>query len=500
MPLSSCCPASYHAHVLRGEHLEAVRVAAAAYLDGGMTAPEVPTALCNTHWLPLGTEAELSPQHALEAAVVAVVRSAIGAALPPLRNDGGATVAGVEWWLQEQWPDDLPKELHTDCSVCVPRADDDAPKHPLVSSVLYLSETGGPTAVFLPAAGAAEAAASDEPLTTSGSYAVALGFPRAGALLLFQGDLLHCVLHPPPPPLAAAPTEAQPRRTLLVNFWAAKPPGATQARLTPLEALPSFAPEAAAAGAAPAAEANGASPRRAPSARTHWSAASSARVLPLPRAAPLSADVRCWTEQQRVPQDVCDDLVVVAVAQLPLVVVEYAVEPGAADGGGTGGGAGSSSSSSSGGGGSATAGHVADAVVAAPAADAAAAAGSAEAPGAEAAAPPFVCELSEARLAAATTEAAREAAARAAEGEARWVVHFGCGSQQRKHGVALSLEGRSGVRVRATHHTRCSNPSAFRAQCTTQAAASCASRCAWVARDPRRTRAWRSSRRDGPSR
>ena len=97
----------------------------------------------------------------------------------------------------------------------------------------------------------------------------------------------------------------------------------------------------------------------------------------------------------------------------------------------------------------------ADAVTAPPAAAAAAVAAAAAAgtppavadvsdPGAEGT---FILELAEARLVSATTEAAREAASSAAEGEARWVEAFWFGGQQKKHGVRLAVEGRSGLRA-----------------------------------------------------
>ena len=61
----------------------------------------------------------------------------------------------------------------------------------------------------------------------------------------------------------------------------------------------------------------------------------------------------------------------------------------------------------------------------------------------------FVCEIAseQSRLREATSEAAREAASRAAEGQALWLSAFWFPQQQRKHGVALKREGRSGVRV-----------------------------------------------------
>ena len=58
----------------------------------------------------------------------------------------------------------------------------------------------------------------------------------------------------------------------------------------------------------------------------------------------------------------------------------------------------------------------------------------------------FVYELSEARTASLSIEAAA-AAALVAEGEAQWLVAHWFGSQQRKHGVRFGLEGPSRVRV-----------------------------------------------------
>ena len=148
--------------------------AASHYLDTGMAPPDDPTALCSTHWLPLAAgswpaspTALHAPRHAIEAAVMAVARAA--ALARPSMHD--AAVTGVEWWLQEQWPEDAPKEYHTDKVLAIsPRSRRDdgelaagdagelagdaardgeaAPLHPLLSTVTYLSTTGGPTAVF----------------------------------------------------------------------------------------------------------------------------------------------------------------------------------------------------------------------------------------------------------------------------------------------------------------------------------------------------------------
>ena len=178
--------------------------AASHYLDTGLAPPDDPTALCSTHWLPLAAgswpaspTALHAPRHVIEAAVMAVARAA-ASARPSMH---GAAVTGIEWWLQEQWPEDAPKEHHTDKVLAISprsRRDDDAPKehhtdkvlaisprsrrddgelaagdagelagdagelagdaardgeavplHPLLSTVTYLSTTGGPTAVFM---------------------------------------------------------------------------------------------------------------------------------------------------------------------------------------------------------------------------------------------------------------------------------------------------------------------------------------------------------------
>ena len=242
--------------------LDAAREVAAKYLDQGLAPPDDPSALCSTHWLPLvegswprAPTAAHEPQHAIERAVLEVTVAAARAQLAgrwPSPERSTLHVQGVEWWLQEQWPDDEPKEHHTD--VVVGLSDDGGScSHgsPLLSSVLYLSATGGPTAVFN------QTCPHGEPPRPMLPSAVALAFPSPGSLLLFAGDLVHCVLHPPPL-LATPPTEQAPRRTLLVNFWGVRPPGAADVLLPSLPPLPpplcvpaETEPEAAAVPAAP---------------------------------------------------------------------------------------------------------------------------------------------------------------------------------------------------------------------------------------------------------
>ena len=84
--------------------------------------------------------------------------------------------------------------------------------HPALSTVLYLSESGGPTAVF------AQRRAGPGELEPPEPAEVTLAFPRPGDLLVFDGALLHCVLEATSGRIA--PTEAQSRRTLLLNWRA----------------------------------------------------------------------------------------------------------------------------------------------------------------------------------------------------------------------------------------------------------------------------------------
>lgn len=69
---------------------------------------------------------------------------------------------GAEWWIQDVARDEPPKTFHTDCDLVMrggatatARGEDteDAERstdvvHPAVASVLYVSDAGGPTAVF----------------------------------------------------------------------------------------------------------------------------------------------------------------------------------------------------------------------------------------------------------------------------------------------------------------------------------------------------------------
>ncbi|CAK9063420.1 Uncharacterized protein SCF082_LOCUS32848, partial [Durusdinium trenchii] len=83
---------------------------------------------------------------------------------------------GAEWWWQDTDETDPPKVFHTDCNLCF-RDGAAERSYPDWSSVLYLTDTGGATAIFH----------REEVLAS---------WPRTGRYLLFPGSHLHCVLFP----------------------------------------------------------------------------------------------------------------------------------------------------------------------------------------------------------------------------------------------------------------------------------------------------------------
>lgn len=111
-------------------------------------------------------------------------------------------------------------DIGTDGEVCATEA------HPIVSSVLYLTDEGGPTVVFDQTlerssdSTAAESVAEAWPEAPAQALVCA---PAKNRMLLFDGRLLHGVLHRPGGPAASL------RRTLLINWWAHRPPGVADA-------------------------------------------------------------------------------------------------------------------------------------------------------------------------------------------------------------------------------------------------------------------------------
>jgi hypothetical protein len=112
-------------------------------------------------------------------------------------------VAGAEWWLLSVGASrGLPWHFDVDLE----RARQSKWAHPVISSVLYLTEEGGPTVV-------AEQRADDlgerVPQYPSRCYVFT---PKLNRFSAFSGDLWHGVA-------AASTNQSTVRRTLLVNWW-----------------------------------------------------------------------------------------------------------------------------------------------------------------------------------------------------------------------------------------------------------------------------------------
>ena len=177
-------------------------------------------------------------------------------------SDGDAPeliVEGGEWWVQHRHPQ-ASQDFHFDFDQGHFLAGNGL-RFPKWSSILYLSDEGGPTVVldqrsrpvptrgslakdWLPAwlsGGAKGNAEGDTELTLAPADATEADVmhPSYGAYALFRGELLHGVLPPldpagtPPPPQwqtpdapYAAPTAATDgmRTTLLVNWWVQEKP------------------------------------------------------------------------------------------------------------------------------------------------------------------------------------------------------------------------------------------------------------------------------------
>ena len=160
---------------------------------------------------------------------------------------------GAEWWIQDVARDEPPKTFHTDCDLVMrggaSRGEDteDAERstdvvHPAVASVLYVSDAGGPTAVFgqrkvitkkkKNALIRDDDAATTTALTPRYPSEVAVVYPRRNTLLLFEGDRYHAVMHPRSERSSESavseksqqsfPTQ---RVTVLVNWWRERPRG-----------------------------------------------------------------------------------------------------------------------------------------------------------------------------------------------------------------------------------------------------------------------------------
>ncbi|MBU8895034.1 hypothetical protein DRW03_02085 [Corallococcus sp. H22C18031201] len=128
-------------------------------------------------------------------------------------------IAGVEWWLSRMSPNDVRVDFHQDLDERLARAG--GPRvHPRISSVLFLNRVrGGALAVTR------ELPCDDNPsLAPSRLDNLTLVAPRPNRLVVFDGTLTHGVLDANNDiPDGRLPGTARERRTLVMNWWTARP-------------------------------------------------------------------------------------------------------------------------------------------------------------------------------------------------------------------------------------------------------------------------------------
>ncbi|CAE8607104.1 unnamed protein product [Polarella glacialis] len=191
--------------VLADETVEAAETFLRGLLDAPTSSEEEElegSGFTCTRWYELGCR----PRNAVEAVIQALSKH------PALGSCGLEGMAGAEWWWQEQLVGtDLPKEYHTDVDITRGDTGTFLRRLPVVSSVFYFGEVGGPTAVFdqAPVFDDARATCMEPVLPTQ----AVLVRPRRNRYLLFRGECFHAVMGAP------EKDAGQTRLTLLVNWW-----------------------------------------------------------------------------------------------------------------------------------------------------------------------------------------------------------------------------------------------------------------------------------------
>ena len=110
--------------------------------------------------------------------------------------------AGFEWWIQnKKIKEDIVFHYDKDEALC---SEKNLYVYPLNATITYLTDIGGPTAIF------------KDTDNTNGI----LSFPEVNKHIIFQGNLFHGVIGS----LAkSVPTQNETRLTLLINYWHQKP-------------------------------------------------------------------------------------------------------------------------------------------------------------------------------------------------------------------------------------------------------------------------------------
>mmetsp|Transcript_14329 Transcript_14329/g.34935 ORF Transcript_14329/g.34935 Transcript_14329/m.34935 type:complete len:444 (-) Transcript_14329:316-1647(-) len=266
---------------LRGDFIRVVNARAHdAFGEERVVVPDNENAfVTGTYWYPLRERVGKADEnqtgapegkHGVELAIKCITSS--------LKGQGGVlkeiieASIGCEWWFQEQGPEDLPKEFHTDVNIrFYPDEPDEAKKaeyhYPLLSSVFYFGTSSpqetarhphllSPTVVFGQAPKATNSI--EHILSPAIPTRAVCCYPSPNRLLVFQGNLWHAVVSPcrydssekdgetkdltssettagdnlkaKPKNVDASGWEADTRYTLLINWWDKRPEGPEKMR------------------------------------------------------------------------------------------------------------------------------------------------------------------------------------------------------------------------------------------------------------------------------
>lgn len=135
-------------------------------------------------------------------------------------------ISGAEWWVQIKSPEDGSISFHFDKDEGI-ASEERWMKMPYLSSILYVSDVGGPTVVF----NQRTDRRGNEKFPPVPEEAF-LSFPRRNRYVYFRGNLYHGVVGELSPQRGAKSrgrfsnrNVANERVTLLVNFWDTRPMG-----------------------------------------------------------------------------------------------------------------------------------------------------------------------------------------------------------------------------------------------------------------------------------
>ena len=216
--------------------LEAVAAEAASYHKTVVQEDSpLPISSQVTRWI----DADARPRFAIEAAIQ-ILQGLVRRQSSP--NDSWGALAGAEWWVQRRPVNDT-LDFHFDVDSCLLHTDRRL-RCPSASSVFYLTESGGPTAVLDQKA--AEGLFWGSCLSPESATRCDLLFPRRNQYAVFPGRFLHGVLPDLATPSSSTPDdnstqdgvsrgvagasavagsdgpheeEMEMRTTLLVNWW-----------------------------------------------------------------------------------------------------------------------------------------------------------------------------------------------------------------------------------------------------------------------------------------